>query len=55
MSKGITKKNEEKLRLFLSKQNDTKPSTEKNRSDFNQSQNGKELSKGVGAGFSSRS
>lgn len=43
MSKGITKKNEEKLRLYLSKQNDTTTSTQANRTNSNQPQNGKEL------------
>jgi hypothetical protein len=55
MSKGITKKNEEKLRLFLNKQHDTNTSTQANRTNSNQPQNGKELSKGVGTGFSNRS
>lgn len=48
MAKNTTKKNEEKLRLYLSKQNDTKQRIKKNKDNSGGTPPGKELRHGAG-------
>jgi hypothetical protein len=43
MSKNTSKKNEEKLRIYLSKTNDTKPGNSKDKKPVTGAQAGKEL------------
>lgn len=55
MSKNISKKNEQKLKLYLEKKNDTQPGNTKAKKNSVSAQNDKNLSGiGIGAGVSKR-